>query len=169
MVDFDKKKKIGDFALDFDKLDDLVNKIMERMAPELPADSGKPIVFGFSMRLDGNGKPVVEEFGNVLKKREKPAVEKLREPLVEVRETAKNFFVTVELPGVEKKDLKINVPDSRTVEIIVAGNNSFYKKISMPVEIKKEKAMAKLKNGVLEVCFERKEKEKKQNSEIKVS
>ncbi len=169
MVDFDKKKRIGDFALDFDKLDDLVNKIMERMVPELPADSGKPVVFGFSMRLDGNGKPVIEEFGNVMKKREKPAVEKVREPLVDMQSTEKNVLITVELPGVEKKDLKINVPDERTVEIIVAGNNSFYKKLSVPVEIKKEKARAKLKNGIMEICFERKEKEKKQNSEIKIS
>lgn len=167
MVDFDKKKKIGDFALDFDKLDDLVNKIMEQLAPELPAGSDKPVVFGFSMRLDNSGKPVVEEFGNVLKKGGKPIVEKLREPLVDVQTSEKNVFITVELPGVEKKDLKINVLDQNTVEIVVAGNNSFYKKLSMPVEIKKEKANAKLKNGILEICFERLAQENK--SEIKIN
>lgn len=151
----EKKKKIGDFVVDFDQIEGLVDKLMKQMAPELPSDPNKPVVFGFSMRLDSNGKPVIEEFGNVSKRGEKPVIESVREPLVDVQKTKKNVLITVELPGVEKKDVKINVSAQNSVEIIAAGSGSFYKKISLPVEIKKGSEKVKVKNGILEASFDR--------------
>lgn len=157
------KKKIENFSLDFDELEKIIDKLMQQMAPEFPQNNDKPIIMGFSMRLGNDGKPVVEEFGNVSRQGEKPAIVKVREPLVDIQTTEKNVLLTAELPGVEKKDIKINVPEEKTIEIIVAGANSFYKKLALPEAVKKASAKAKFKNGILEVSFERKYPGAKEN------
>lgn len=163
---WEKKKKIEHFAPDFDELDRIMDKLMQQLAPDFSSED-KPAIIGFSMRLGNDGKPIIEEFGNVSKRGERPVVVKAREPLVDIQKTEKNILITVELPGVEKKDMKLNVPDENTVEIIVAGANSFYKKLSLPEPVKKESAKAKFKNGILEIGLERKEQEKR-STEIKI-
>lgn len=164
---WEKKKKIADFSIDFDQLEGIVDKLMQQIAPELPANPDKPVVFGFSMRLGADGNPKIEEFGNVKKIGEKAAIAKVREPLVDIQKEEKEILITVELPGVEKKDVKVNVPDEHTVEIIVAGTSSFYKKIPISESLKKEKAKAKFKNGILEISIERLNPEK-QSGGIKI-
>jgi len=152
---FQKKKKIGDFVFDFDQLDALVEKIMKQMAPELPRNLDKPVVFGFSMRLDSNGNPIIENFEAGEKNKPTAALPKALEPLVDVQGTEKTVLVTVELPGIEKKDLGLNVLDEHTLEIIVAGQNPFYKRIIIPDSIKNQKAKAEFKNGILEINLEK--------------
>jgi HSP20 family protein len=170
MGEFEKKsvKKIEEFGLDFEKLEEIVDKLMQQMAPDLQANPDKPAIIGFSMRLSSDGKPLVEEFGNVSKAGLKPVVAKVREPLVDIQLAEKNVFVTVELPGVEKENVKLNIPDEQTLEIIVAGQNSFYKKLSLPVQIKKEQSKAKFKNGILEISLDKKNPAEQKSDEIKI-
>lgn len=161
-----KPKKIEEFNMDFDKLEEIMDKLMQQMAPDL-LESEKQAIFGFSMRLGNDGKPIMEEFGNVSKQGKRVEIAKIREPLVDVQLAQKNIFVTVELPGVEKEDVRLNIPDGNTLEIIVAGTNSFYKKIVLPATVKKEHSQAKFKNGILEISLERQQPVKSE-SEIRI-
>jgi len=78
----------------------------------------------------------------------KQAVDEVREPLTDVFEEQDHVKLYVELPGVEKNDIQLNVAEGRAE---VKAKN-FYKVIDLPTrDIEFEKATANYKNGVLEV------------------
>jgi len=80
----------------------------------------------------------------------KQAVDEVREPLTDVFEEQDHVKLYVELPGVEKNDIQLNVAEGRAE---VKAKN-FYKVIDLPTRhVEFEKATANYKNGVLEVMI----------------
>jgi len=76
--------------------------------------------------------------------------EEVREPLTDVFQDTDNVRLYVELPGVEKTDIQLNVTQGRAE--IKAKN--FYKAIDLPTShVESDKAKANYKNGVLEVTI----------------
>jgi len=76
--------------------------------------------------------------------------EEVREPLTDVFQDDDNVKLYVELPGVEKTDIQLNVTQLRAE--IKAKN--FYKTIDLPTpDVEVDKATANYKNGVLEVVI----------------
>ena len=95
-----------------------------------------------------------------------PAEDEVREPLTDVFEDKESVKFYVELPGVEKDDIQLNVTDGRAE--IKAKN--FYKAVDLPNRnLDSEKASANYKNGVLEVTIPKTKgvsEEKKQKIKI---
>lgn len=99
---------------------------------------------------------------------EMPAVHRgLRQPLADVWETDDAFYVTIEMPGIRKEDISINIVDNG-LEIKAARKEKteektknfyrfernytgFYRFIAMPENAELEKADAKYENGILEI------------------
>ena len=76
--------------------------------------------------------------------------EEVREPLIDVFEDNDNIKLYVELPGVEKTDIQLNISRSRAE--IKAKN--FNEAIDLPpADIETDKATINYKNGVLEVTI----------------
>jgi len=76
--------------------------------------------------------------------------EELREPLTDVFEDKDNVKLYMELPGVEKDDIQLNVTDGHAE---VKAKN-FYKTIDLPTkDVESDKTVANYKNGVLEVTI----------------
>lgn len=76
--------------------------------------------------------------------------DEVREPLTDVFQDKDNVKLYVELPGVEKDDIQLNVTDGHAE--IKAKN--FHKVIDLPTrDVEFDKASAKYKNGVLEVVI----------------
>ena len=93
--------------------------------------------------------------------------DEVREPLTDVFEEKDNVKLYVELPGAEKNDMQLNVSEGQ-VEVKA---KRFYKIIDLPTkDIEAEQAVAKYKNGVLEVTIPRKTKpaEEKPKHTIKI-
>jgi HSP20 family protein len=84
----------------------------------------------------------------------KQALDEIREPLTDVFEDEEYIKLYVELPGIDKNDIQLNV--TATQAEIKAKN--FYKTIDLPTSnIEFNKATANYKNGVLEVKIPKKE------------
>jgi HSP20 family protein len=76
--------------------------------------------------------------------------DEVREPLTDVFEDKDNVKLYMELPGVEKDDIQLNVTDGH-VEIKA---KNFFKAVDLPTkDIEFDKAVANYKNGVLEVTI----------------
>ena len=61
------------------------------------------------MKIGPDGKPEIQKFGNLKKGlTDPPQVKEEREPLVDIMETNGDVHVVVELPGVEKTDIKLH-------------------------------------------------------------
>lgn len=101
----------------------------------------------------------------------------LRSPVSDVYEKGNELVVRIELPGIEKEDIHINITDNeievksrkkRSIERKKKGFYSyessaqqFYKKMSLPAVVDSSKAKASYKNGVLVVRIPKKKVKKK--------
>jgi len=120
-----------------------------------------PFVYGYSIKIGPDGRPEIREFGNI-----KPGVSfgrprvdimEEREPLTDVITTDGEVKVIAELPGVEKKDIKLHCTEDTLTISVDVPQRKYYKKVELPVKVEPKKAKASYKNGVLEVTLKKKE------------
>ena len=183
--DRDKRKRRRNpfdiFGFDDDFIRDLFNddRIIEdirRMAEEMMkmfsnVQPGKPVVHGFKVQFGPDGKPRIEDFGNrsIKSPEGDPIISEEREPLTDIIEGEDDFAVTVEMPGVEKEDIDLNVTTD-IIEIIVdAPARKYHKRIDLPCDVLPKTTRATYKNGILDVVVKRKEKMKSGNGGYKVN
>ena len=143
-----------------------------RMAREIG-----PLVYGYSYTVGADGKPQFREFGNIRPSQwslkggrprvGQPMLTAEREPLADVTTTNKEVKVTVEMPGVSKQDIKINVQDG-SVEVSTIGSASkkYRRLIELPPDADLETAKSTYTNGILEIAFKKKGKTK--GKELKI-
>src|SRR5256886_16407343 len=90
-----------------------------------------PFVYGYSMTIGPDGKPKVREFGNVKSPFSsrgfftRPLISSERQPLADVTTTDKEVKVVVEMPGVSKENIIVNVHDN-SVEITTTNTERIY-------------------------------------------
>jgi HSP20 family protein len=71
----------------------------------------------------------------------------------------------VELPGVEKTDIKLHgTEDSLTISVDTP-HSKYYKEVALPTKVKVKEAKSSYKNGVLEVVLPKAEAPKKPKGE----
>jgi len=113
-----------------------------------------PFVHGYSMKIGPDGKPEIQEFGNIKKSlKGTPQVKEEREPLVDIVETNEDVHVVVELPGVEKSDIKLHGTDDSLTISVDTPQYKYYKEVTLPVKVRVKEANSSYKNGVLEVVL----------------
>ena len=143
-----------------------------------------PLVYGYSMIVGPDGRPKVKEFGNaksLFGQRGisagtagaatigKPLTAGEIEPLSDITTTDKEVKVVVEMPGIDKKDIKISAYDN-SVEISTANTaqRKYRSVIVLPSEADAETVKSTYNNGILEITFKKKEQTKPKGKEIKV-
>jgi len=127
-----------------------------------------PIYYGYTLTVGPNGKPVVHEYGNA-KPGLLPPSEK-REPLVEtiVDEKEKVVRLIAEMPGVDKKDVKI-VVEGKTIHIDAEhGEKKYHTIVPIKYKVDEDSAKANYTNGILELVFKLKEEEKPKGKIVEV-
>ncbi|HEY7777468.1 MAG TPA: archaeal heat shock protein Hsp20 [Nitrososphaeraceae archaeon] len=127
-----------------------------------------PFYYGYTMTIGPDGKPVVKEYGNV-----KPGLlptSDTREPLVDtlIDEKEKVLKLVAEMPGVEKKDVKV-VVDEKIVNIDAEhGEKKYHAKVPIKYKVDKDSAKASYTNGILELKFNLVETEKPKGKTVEV-
>lgn len=123
-----------------------------------------PFVYGYSVTIGPDGKPNVREFGNVKPNSRigRPSIDikEKREPLADVMEIDGEVKVVVELPGVDKKDIKLHGTETSLTISVDTADRKYYKEVELPAKVDPKKAKSSYKNGVLEVTLQ-KQKERK--------
>jgi len=127
----------------------------------------KSYVYGFSITIGPDGKPIIKEFGNIKPISSGVITREEFEPLSTVYTEDDKVRVIVDLPGAKKESIKINASEKDVEVSAEAEDRKYHKRIALPVEVIPESARARYNNGILEITFERKEKEKKR-TEIRV-
>jgi HSP20 family protein len=88
-----------------------------------------------------------------------------REPLVDVMEEKDKYKIFVELPGVDKEKVKLDVAEN-SVQVKTEDDKKFYKMIDLESSVDTDSAKASYKNGILTLELDKKEKRK--GTEIKI-
>ena len=124
-----------------------------------------PFVYGYSVKIGPDGKPEVRKFGNVKPSRFGPRVKEEREPLVDILETDGEVHIVAELPGVEKKNIKLRGTENTLTISVDTPQHKYYKEVTLPAKVNAKKAKTEYKNGVLEIKLPKTEEEKKPKGE----
>ena len=112
-------------------------------------------VFGFSVKTAVGGKPIVEPFGNIKKTPKGPTVEEVREPITDVFDEKEEIKVYAEMPGVNEKDIKLDLKGDILDILAQSGDRKYHKEVLLPAKVKAETLTSSYKNGILEVKIEK--------------
>jgi HSP20 family protein len=169
----------------FNVFNDISTNAPKDMIKEYETEEGTkvrkvgPVVYGYSMTIGPDGKPHVREFGNVKslgndrknvgQYLDKPQISAERDPLSDINTTDKEVKVVLEMPGINKEDIKINAYGSQ-IEIKTedAAQRKYHKTIELPKEADIETARSNYNNGILEVTFDKMKETKSKGKEIKI-
>lgn len=131
---------------------------------------GKEIkgVYGFSVKV-GIGKEAgtfhVEPFGNMGRgdwghgrgapAEREVAVHEVREPIVDLFEEEKHTTIVLEMPGVGKDEVTVEVKDDIVTIAAERGEKKYRKEVLLTKPVSKKKMTIKSNNGVFEIEFKR--------------
>jgi len=113
-------------------------------------------VYGFSVKMGLGGKPTVEPFGNVKSTPKGPVVEEAREPIVDIFEEEDEIQIVAEMPGVEDKDVKMDIKGDILILSAEGPKRKYRKEVLLPSEIEPEAISRSHKNGIFEAHFNKK-------------
>lgn len=158
------------FEKEFARMQGMISKIMEdAMKHAESPQRDQPFVYGFSMRVGKDGVPHLTPFGSSapgFAGPNAPTIEQgaeaiddslVREPLSDVIEGDHEVSVTVELPGVEKKDVSLKVAEDGVTVRVEKGARRYHKQIRLPSKVQPNTAKATFKNSILDVTIQRKD------------
>ncbi|TLX84050.1 MAG: Hsp20/alpha crystallin family protein [Thaumarchaeota archaeon] len=164
--------------MEFNEFDSLLRRMMrpfkeldemwDEMKTSGNAQTFGPYYYGYSMTVGPDGKPVVKEYGNV-----RPGLfptAESRGPLVDVvvDDKEKVLKLVAEMPGVEKKDIKIEVI-GRTINIDAErGDRKYHTKVPIKHKVDEDSVKATYANGILEVSFKLKEEDRPKGKTVAV-
>jgi len=170
----------------FKEMEEMMAKEFEELSKRAPEDllrertlpdgtkmkSWGPFVYGYSVTVGPDGKPKVREFGNFKAETRmgKPYmdVKEKREPLADVINTDGEVRVIVELPGVEKKDIKLSGTEDKLTISVDTPEHKYFKEVELPAKVDSKKATSKYKNGVLDITVPKKKEEKPKGETINI-
>jgi HSP20 family protein len=170
----------------FKQMQDAIEKEFEELSKRAPTElqreetlpdgtkvqSYGPFVYGYSVTVGPDGKPDVKEFGNFKAGTQlgKPHMDlkDKREPLTDIMDADQNLRVIVELPGVEKDDIKLSGTDDKLTISVDTAKNKYYKEVEMPSKIEAKKAKSSYKNGVLDITVPKTKPEKTKSQPIEI-
>ena len=166
MAEEEKKRKsevefdigFGGLFKGLGSLFDLVSKMSEEGKEEYTrtgeikglGDKAKG-VYGFSVKLGLGGKPIIEQFGNIKTTDRGAVVAEAREPIVDVFDEEERLLVIAELPGVEEKDIHLEVKDDILDLSTETGDRKYNREILLPSAVDAESMESTYKNGILEI------------------
>ena len=133
-------------------------------------DPNKRFIRGFSVNIGPDGKPKIQEFGNrpIRSPKGTSTISDEREPLTDIIEGDSNIAITIELPGVEKDNIDLNVTEEALEIKVDAPERKYHKVVNLPNKVKTKSTKATYKNGILDIVLDKKDK-KKGGSGYKVS
>lgn len=145
--------------------EELKDFVTEEETPEGKARIYGPFIYGLSYTKEPGKEPEIKEFGNIKPSHERiaPASKCECEPLIDVIDYKDTYEVVVELPDVEKRDIKLDVTEE-SLDIKTGDGQRFSKEVPFDMPVTPATAKATYKNGVLCVTIKKEKREKKKTA-----
>jgi len=80
------------------------------------------------------------------------------EPATDVIEGVGTIFVTIDFPGVRRRDIDLRATEGTLVVSANSPTRTYYREIPLPTPVRTDVIRATYKNGVLDVSLERKDR-----------
>ena len=160
MNDVKKRKhpfddSFGLFDREWERIREMMDMMTERTLQD--REGLEPYVYGFSMRTGQDGRPVFQRFGDAVGNGESVGNGVSGEPLSDIIERGDTISVTVELPGIEKDDIGIDIDGRRMTINVDDQHKRIRKEIELPCGVDEESVKATFRNGVLDIVLNKTE------------
>lgn len=159
----DKHRRKNPFNLIDDKFDQLFDELFrmpgirektDEIFNEINMLPGRN-VHGFCVEIRPDGKTRIHEFGKRPSSRRGPLITDEHKPTSDIVEGKDEVAVTVDIPGVEREDIDINITKD-SLEITVDNPKMKYHKLfDLPCSVKPKTMKSTYKNGVLDVIVKK--------------
>ena len=152
---------------EFNRIFNAIERMMKKSFKDIPTSikPGSSFIRGFNVHIGPDGEPIIEEFGNFPKKISdgKTVLSEEREPLIDIIENHNNVAITIEVPGVKKENINLDLIDERLEIKVDQPERKYYKVINLPCNVKPRTIKTTYNNGVLDIEIEKKKKSKNNN------
>ena len=154
-------RQMGLDPTEFRRLFEDMQRNMGEALKDFQKDPSKSFVSGFSVRVGPDGKPVFSSFGN------KPSVKAApgsglpaidtteREPLTDLIDEGKRVAITMELPGVDRKDIDVHVTEQELEISVDNERRKYHKVVKLPAPVDPKTTKATYNNGILDVTVDK--------------
>ncbi len=165
----DRRKTLRDALDELDRYFEEFEKDVQNFAKSTISAAGlgkEPYVAGFSLRLGPEGRPSVQFFGDRPLNRDG-----FRSPMSEqiLDEGSSTLRLVLDMPGVEKEDIKVDVTDDRAVVTAEREARKYRGEIGLRAAVLPESGKAEYKNGVLEISFSTRDKANKGYKRVNIA
>ena len=161
---FDDMDGMFDAFPNFKKVQEHIDELMKKSMDGNLSDMDKnPFVFGFSVKTGPDGMPKFQQFGNTGKNipgkvdSSTPKF-KHREPITDVNYSDDFVSITLEIPGVSKKDIDVDATENKIVIKVNTEARQYFKEVDLKYSIISDSAKATYTNGILDLVFKKKDK-----------
>lgn len=154
-------RSMGVEPAEFRRLVDEMQRSLAEAMRNMGQDPSKGFVSGFSVRVGPDGKPNFSTFGNKpqVKSNPKtpgvPVISNDREPLTDVIDEGGRLAITMEMPGVERKDIDLNMTESELEIAVDTEHRKYHKVLRLPAKVDPKTTKATYTNGVLDVTVKK--------------
>lgn len=155
-------RSMGVDPSEFRRLVEQMQKDLQDAFKGLGTDPSKSFVSGFSVKVGPDGKPTFSSFGNKPQVRAPQPGQSLpavstdeREPLTDVIEEGDRVAVTMELPGVDKKDIQLHMTQDELEISVDNDRRKYHKRVKLPSRVVPDTTEATYTNGILDVTVKR--------------
>ena len=156
-------RRMGMDPGEFRRMAEELQRSLQDAFQNVGQEPGKSFVSGFSVRVGPDGKPHFSSFGNKPLRAGADTIKigsDEREPLTDVIEDAESISVTMELPGVEKSDIKLNVSPEYMEISVDAERRKYHKRVRLPAPVEPATTKATHNNGILDVTVKKVERDR---------
>jgi len=146
----------------------MLNSMNQTQRNETTTNQEGPYFYGYSCLIGPDGVPHYQEYSNLpTQKNSLPTQQTQNDPFVDIQQTDTDIYVTIELPGVEKEAIDIDITETILTLTINQPEHTYTKEIELPSEVLKRKTDATYNNGVLSISL-KKRKPKKNGTKINI-
>jgi HSP20 family protein len=160
----------GDFFENFnipENFEKIIENFMKRFNLPQEDASGKPVIWGFSMRMGPDKKPVIKPIGKYKQLKKPKSNQNEPDALIDLIEDNKVITVIAEISGVNISDINLR-PTEMMVSISVdTPDQKYYNEIILPCKVDPKSASILYNNGILEVKLTKKNKNEVSNLNLK--
>jgi HSP20 family protein len=160
-----QKSAGGGFSGILDGLTDLAEKLQDmsekgetlsKTGEFTTSGKGMKGVYGFTMRTglgEQQDQVRVQPFGNIKRDKDtgKTVVQEIREPLVDIFEEKDCTVLVAEMPGINKKDIRLDVRDDVLSIVAEKGDKKYRKEVLLKHGLTMEKITMTCNNGIVEI------------------
>ena len=155
-----------EFEVQFKRMEQQMNTLFKQMINEnlSSQNDANTQYYGWTYQVGPDGKPHYQEFGNIPNihsSQPKPQLQQRYQSPIDIQESDKEIYITMELPGIEKENIKLETIDT-ILKIEINDDDQPYKKeIDLKTKINEKKTEATLNNGILCITLEKLKTKKK--------